>query len=99
MTYPGQNFMNIGVLVLAVVLGGRGRVQSDGRVVGQMFSAIMALSLLFGVLLIIPIGGADMPTVISHLEFLRRPVGGCDGICAQQQAADHRRGRWTARAA
>jgi NAD(P) transhydrogenase subunit beta len=35
---------------------------------GQAFVAIGALALVFGVLLIIPIGGADMPTVISILN-------------------------------
>jgi NAD(P) transhydrogenase subunit beta len=34
----------------------------------QLFPAIILLSLVFGVLLIIPIGGADMPTVISLLN-------------------------------
>src|SRR5258706_14464779 len=33
-----------------------------------MFPIFAALSLVFGVLLIIPIGGADMPTVISLLN-------------------------------
>ena len=33
-----------------------------------LFPALAALSLLFGVLLIVPIGGADMPTVISLLN-------------------------------
>ena len=33
-----------------------------------VFRCIIVLSLLFGVLLIIPIGGADMPTVISILN-------------------------------
>ena len=34
----------------------------------QLFPLIIVLSLLFGVLLIMPIGGADMPTVISLLN-------------------------------
>ena len=33
-----------------------------------LFPSVIALSLVFGVLLIIPIGGADMPTVISLLN-------------------------------
>src|SRR5262249_16504236 len=35
---------------------------------GAVFAGIIALALLFGVLLIIPIGGADMPTVIAILN-------------------------------
>src|SRR3989441_7133177 len=34
----------------------------------QVFYGIVGLAVLFGVLLIIPIGGADMPTVISILN-------------------------------
>ena len=34
----------------------------------QLFPVVIALALLFGVLLIIPIGGADMPTVIAILN-------------------------------
>jgi NAD(P) transhydrogenase subunit beta len=34
----------------------------------QLFPAIIVLSLIFGILLIMPIGGADMPTVISLLN-------------------------------
>jgi len=34
----------------------------------QLFPLIVVLSLLFGVLLIVPIGGADMPTVIALLN-------------------------------
>jgi NAD(P) transhydrogenase subunit beta len=34
----------------------------------QLFPVVIVLSLVFGVLLILPIGGADMPTVISLLN-------------------------------
>ena len=34
----------------------------------QLFPVVIVLSLVFGVLLIVPIGGADMPTVISLLN-------------------------------
>ena len=59
---------------------------------GCCFPLIILLSLAFGVLLIIPIGGADMPTVIALVECLRRPVGRGDGLRAGQQAVDRRRG-------
>ena len=53
------------------------------------FPVMCLLALAFGVLLIIPIGGADMPTVISILERVRRPLRRRDGIRARQQTADH----------
>ena len=67
-TYPGQNFVNIGVLVVAVALGVLLVLHPGAPWAGQAFLAIAALALTFGVLLIIPIGGADMPTVISILN-------------------------------
>ena len=39
------------------------------------FCALVALSLVFGVLSVIPIGGADMPVVISPAQQLLRPGG------------------------
>jgi len=67
-TYPGQNFVNLGVLGLAVGLGVYLVLYPTAAWSGQVFIAIAALALIFGVLLIIPIGGADMPTVISILN-------------------------------
>ncbi len=67
-TYPGQNFVNLGVLGAAVVLGVLLVLHPTAPAARTMFPVIMGLATLFGVLLIIPIGGADMPTVISILN-------------------------------
>jgi NAD(P) transhydrogenase subunit beta len=67
-TYPGQNFVNIGILAVAVALGVLLVIDPTAAWSGRVFPAIGGLALLFGVLLIIPIGGADMPTVISILN-------------------------------
>ena len=67
-TYPGQNVVNLGVLALAVGLGIALVLHPDAAWGRTAFSGIGALALIFGVLLIIPIGGADMPTVISILN-------------------------------
>ncbi len=67
-TYPGQNVVNVGVLVSAVALGVLLVMQPTAAWSPRAFMAIVGLALLFGVLLIIPIGGADMPTVISILN-------------------------------
>ena len=66
-TYPGQNLVNIGLLVLAVIFGAVLIFNPTGAPF-WMFPSIIVMSLLFGVMLIIPIGGADMPTVISILN-------------------------------
>src|SRR2546422_6360037 len=61
-------FVNIGVLVAAVALGVVVVMHPTAAWSAQAFYAIAGLAVLFGVLLIIPIGGADMPTVISILN-------------------------------
>jgi NAD(P) transhydrogenase subunit beta len=64
-TYRGQNFINLGLLGLAVLIGVMLVVNPT---LSWLFPIVILLALLFGVLLIIPIGGADMPTVISLLN-------------------------------
>ncbi len=64
-TYKGQNFVNIALLIFAVSLGVWMIVEPAPS---WVFPTFTGLSLLFGVLLIIPIGGGDMPTVIALLN-------------------------------
>ncbi len=64
-TYKGQNFVNVGILVLAIGTAIYLIVHPGSLI---LFLFMGALALVFGVLLIIPIGGADMPTVISLLN-------------------------------
>src|SRR5438445_7275302 len=64
-TYKGQNFVNLGVFSAAAVIGIILIVSPDHP---GLFMAFVLLALAFGVLLIIPIGGADMPTVIALLN-------------------------------
>jgi NAD(P) transhydrogenase subunit beta len=65
MVYKGQNFVNLTLFAIAVACGVL-LVLDPSRT--ALFPILAVLSLLFGVLLIIPIGGADMPTVISLLN-------------------------------
>jgi proton-translocating NAD(P)+ transhydrogenase subunit beta len=64
-TYPNQNVVNLGLLAIAI---GAGVYLTVDPYVPAAFAVIIVLSLVFGVLLILPIGGADMPTVISLLN-------------------------------
>ena len=64
-TYRGQNIVNLATFGLAV---GIGIVLIFSPEQTWLYPIFVALSLLFGVLLIIPIGGADMPTVIALLN-------------------------------
>ena len=63
--YPGQNVVNLSILGAAVIIAAA-LVGDPART--SMFPALVVLSLLFGVLFVIRIGGADMPTVISLLN-------------------------------
>jgi len=65
LTYRGQNFVNFLLLAVALVIAVT-LVLHPGR--QALFPFMVLLALIFGVLLIIPIGGADMPTVISLLN-------------------------------
>ena len=67
-TYPFQNVTNIGLLTLAIVVGVALTMNPAAAWAPALFPVVILLALLFGVLLIIPIGGADMPTVIAILN-------------------------------
>jgi NAD(P) transhydrogenase subunit beta len=67
-TYPFQNVSNLGLLAAALLIGGLLTMHPAAEWAPRLFPVIIALALAFGVLLIIPIGGADMPTVIAILN-------------------------------
>ncbi len=64
-TYKGQNYVNLVLFVIAVGLAVALVLNPNQP---GIFPAFVALALTFGVLLIIPIGGADMPTIIALLN-------------------------------
>jgi len=65
MTYRGQNVSNISLLAGMVALIVALMFQPA---TSTLFFALLGLALLFGVLLILPIGAADMPVVIALLN-------------------------------
>jgi NAD(P) transhydrogenase subunit beta len=64
-TYKGQNIVNLSLLAVAVGIAAY-LVHDPSHI--HLFPLMLAIPLAFGVLMIIPIGGADMPTVISLLN-------------------------------
>ncbi len=64
-TYKGQNVLN-GLLFASAVVIFVALVLNPGHT--ALFYAMCALALLFGVLLVLPIGAADMPVVIALLN-------------------------------
>src|SRR5258708_9937598 len=76
LVFPGQHILNalLGLLLVAVTVL---------FVIGQSataFCAVVALSLLLWFLLILPIGGADMPVVISMLNSYSAWAACCIGF-------------------
>src|SRR5256884_6669089 len=64
-TYKGQNLVNLLLFCVAVGSSVYLVLHPEAKI---FFPIIIGVSLIFGVLLVIPIGGADMPTVISLLN-------------------------------
>jgi NAD(P) transhydrogenase subunit beta len=64
-TYRGQNFVNLSLLGISILVAIY-LVLHPGQ--KQLFPVIVGIPLIFGVMMIVPIGGADMPTVISLLN-------------------------------
>jgi NAD(P) transhydrogenase subunit beta len=60
--FPGQRVVNLLVLAAAVVIG---VMLATGHLTMPLIGAFFLLALLFGLLMTLPIGGADMPVVIS----------------------------------
>jgi NAD(P) transhydrogenase subunit beta len=67
-TYPFQNVANLLLFAVAIALAVAVTMNPVAPWASVAFPAVIVLALLFGVLLIIPIGGADMPTVIAILN-------------------------------
>jgi NAD(P) transhydrogenase subunit beta len=64
-TFRGQNYVSLSVLGAAIALMVTLVVHPEFT---HVFLAMIAIALVFGMMLVTPIGGADMPTVISLLN-------------------------------
>ncbi len=65
LTYRGQNVMNIGLFAVTVGIFVYLIINPGNP---TLFYTMVGLSFLFGFLLVLPIGGADMPVVISLMN-------------------------------
>ncbi|HUS00984.1 MAG TPA: NAD(P)(+) transhydrogenase (Re/Si-specific) subunit beta [Chitinophagaceae bacterium] len=76
-SFTGQNILNL--IVLAVALGaGIYLVINPGH--SFLLYGILALALVYGVMFVMPIGGADMPVVISLLNSFTGVAAACGGF-------------------
>jgi len=62
--FPGQHLLNLVLGLVIIALGVVFALTGNGTA----FAVLTALSFVLGVLIIIPIGGADMPVVVSMLN-------------------------------
>jgi H+-translocating NAD(P) transhydrogenase subunit beta len=78
-SFKGQHIFNIGLLLVILALATYliGWVPSNAILI---FYLIFALSLLYGIFFVFPIGGADMPVVISLLNSFTGVAAACGGF-------------------
>lgn len=77
--FPGQQFINIGMLLAIVAVAWYNYGESvDGN--DMFFWVIIGLAVIYGLLFVFPIGGADMPVVISLLNSFTGVAAACGGF-------------------
>lgn len=77
--FPGQQYINIGILVAILGLAAF-MVLNFSAANAYLFYVIFGLSILYGLLFVFPIGGADMPVVISLLNSFTGVAAACGGF-------------------
>ena len=81
--FPGQRVVNLLVLAAAVVIGG---LIASGQLTMPLIAAFFVLALLFGLMMTLPIGGADMPVVISLYNAFTGLAVAFEGFVLQNEA-------------
>lgn len=82
--FPGHQILNFVILASIAVMGVMIAVGSSYSL--PLFIGIWALTLLYGVLFVFPIGGADMPVVISVLNSFTGLATAFEGFLYNNQA-------------
>lgn len=77
LSFKGQNILNL--LVLALALGCTVSLIMNPYQ-GMMLYVILSLSIVYGIFFVMPIGGADMPVVISLLNSFTGVAAACGGF-------------------
>ena len=76
-SFKGQNILNL--LVLATAIGAAAYLVANPQH-SLLLYGILALSLVYGIFFVMPIGGADMPVVISLLNSFTGVAAACGGF-------------------
>ncbi len=77
--FRGQHLVNLLVLLLIIVAGAL-IIRGDGSVPPLIFYSMLGLSVVYGIFFVLPIGGADMPVVISLLNSFTGIATACAGF-------------------
>ncbi|MFI5137121.1 MAG: NAD(P)(+) transhydrogenase (Re/Si-specific) subunit beta [Sphingobacteriales bacterium] len=83
-SFSGQHIFNLVVLFVILLLGAY-IIFGDSTSPLIIFGGILALSLIYGILFVLPIGGADMPVVISLLNSFTGIATACAGFLYNNQ--------------
>ena len=67
-TFPGQHLLNLALAIVMVGSGVMFAIAPGAEPAWNYFVVMTAVAFILGVLIIIPIGGADMPVVVSMLN-------------------------------
>ena len=76
-SFTGQNIVNLIILAVAIGAGAYLVIHPEHSF---LLYGILALALIYGVLFVMPIGGADMPVVISLLNSFTGVAAACGGF-------------------
>jgi NAD(P) transhydrogenase subunit beta len=82
--FPGQSWFNLTVFAAAAGVGGW--LVASGEFSGSLIAVFFIMALAYGVLMTLPIGGADMPVVISLFNALTGLAVGFEGFVLNNAA-------------
>ena len=85
-SFKGQHIINLSVLFLIVAATVYCLITPEISSVKPVFYLILLLSVIYGVLFVLPIGGADMPVVISILNSFTGVAAACGGFLYNNKA-------------
>ncbi|MEY3562605.1 MAG: NAD(P)(+) transhydrogenase (Re/Si-specific) subunit beta [Bacteroidota bacterium] len=77
--FKGQHIINIVLLLMTLLLAGHNIINRPEQM-ELFFYGVVALALVYGVFFVLPIGGADMPVVISLLNSFTGVAAACGGF-------------------
>ncbi|HYV91192.1 MAG TPA: NAD(P)(+) transhydrogenase (Re/Si-specific) subunit beta [Chitinophagales bacterium] len=81
--FPGQMFINTGLLLATIAVGGYLTIHVEPDM--MILSLMIAMTMCYGILFVLPIGGADMPVVISLLNSFTGVAAACAGFIYNNQ--------------